>query len=138
MGFDDFDPDDEDGEYVRIERADLQFGLGVSRYYLSFPNLGGDAFFDKKASSYMGQEFGPGFPGGYIVSGSLKKVGRNPGDWYESNDPDTETFITQVEGRSTEALVLTFPTESAKLSATEAQRLDQFMATWARRLRVGP
>jgi hypothetical protein len=126
MGFDDFD-----GEFVRISRADIQLGLGVSRYYLSFPNLGKDAF------NYMGQEFGPGFPGGYIVSGTLNMIGQNPGDWFEADDSDTETFITQVEGRSSEGLVLTFPTQSDKLSTTQTQRLDEFIATWARRLSFG-
>jgi hypothetical protein len=133
MGFDDFK-----GEYVRIERLDLQLGLGVSRYYLSFPNHGewkweNPFALDSGPFAYMGQTFGPGFPGGYIVSGSLSMVGTNPGDYYEDESSPTETSVITTKNLWSEGLILTFPTESSKLSPSEDKRLKQFVATWRRR-----
>lgn len=118
MGFDEFK-----GEAVRIEKMDLQLGVGVSRYYVSFPNLG------DHARNYMGQEFGLGMPGGYVVFGDLEPVGKSPGDFYEDRS-ETEISMTQVKNKAVEELVLTFPTQSGELSNSERERLEQFVALW--------
>ena len=106
---------------------DLQLLLGVSRYYLSFPYRGSGAY------RYMGQTFGPGFPGGYAVGGAPSMVGTNPGDDYEDEISPTETSVITKKNLWSEGLVLTFPTESSKLSPSEDKRLKQFVATWRRR-----
>lgn len=123
MGFDDFD-----GESIRISRMDVQLLAGLSAYWLAFPNLGKGAF------NSLGKEFGLGFPGGYIVSGTLRMIGDNPGDYYEDPESGEEVANTSWDHSQTESLLLTFPTGSASLPPAEATRLHQFTAAWGRRL----
>jgi hypothetical protein len=122
MGFDDFE-----GETVRISRLDLQAVVGVTRLYLSFPGLGKEAFV------YVGQKFGLGFPGGFVVAGILQKQGDSPGDFRETGTSE-EVFPTVAKRVSEEGLILTFSTEQDTLPATEADRLGMFVTTTARRM----
>jgi hypothetical protein len=121
LGFDDFE-----GEPIRVSRMDLQLLFGAARWYLSIPNLGTDKI-------YMGQEWGLGFPGGFVTYGTLRGKGTNPGDTYK--DPDrVEKQTREVKEGASEGLILTFPTGSADLAKTELDRLESFVEINARRL----
>lgn len=123
LGLDDFN-----GTFIRLERLDAQVIFGFNRLYMGFPLLG------KHTWNFMEQKWGFGFPGGFIVSGYLQMKGKNPGDWWKPDETYTESYVTQIHGRKAEAIEITFPTESAELTAKGREKLVKFVEKWRERL----
>jgi hypothetical protein len=137
---------DFEGTEIAVNRVDAKVLVGESAIYITLPNLAPGHGFT------MYHKFGIGMPSGYHVWGNLHVFG-DPSDFYSDGTPisfpqaqldkygdktdvinPTEEVTEKLVQRHAEGLILTFPTESYNLSASEHERLNIFITTWTNQL----
>jgi hypothetical protein len=123
MNFSDFE-----GEFIRVGKMAASLILKAVYAYARLPFIGHspeELVFTKK--------FSVGWPSleGWVASGRLHLSGPNPGDWLEYDR--TGQVQNSLQKHWGDSLTLTFDTGKWALSLFEAERLKDFVATWARR-----
>lgn len=131
MGFADFDE-----QFIRIGIVGAKIWVGAEFNYLSFESLGkGAEVLVFKHNLGIGR--GASLMGA-LMSGRLKMVGYNPGDYFEVPVDNTDVRV-QNESEHANGIVLIFPTGKAglnDLSVQDRNKLTDFLASQAQNIKV--
>ena len=124
IGFSDFN-----GALIRVEKVQGRLIFGAQVIYMTLLGFGDGA---KNVSLY--RKFGWGLPKleGWVASGKLHPFSSVPADYLEEDQEKSTMVFT--DRKHSETLILTFATGSSALSASERNRLSEFIATWSRRM----
>jgi hypothetical protein len=127
IGFDDFQD-----EWIRVGSAAASLGLGAEYTYITFPFLGGTA----ADVNPIRKKIGPSFPKlqGWVVSGRIQLIGKNPGDWFEIDSSDM--VPTAYDSVSDGSLIVTFPTGRSDLPPGSPGRvhIEDFVRAWTEKM----
>jgi hypothetical protein len=111
---------------IFVERWDVMVGIGERFLNVSFPEL---SRYGPRCTANMWHHFGVGMPNGFLLWGRLH-IWNNTDDWVNKE----ETVVDTLKRRSSEGLLIVFPTASSQVPSADLSRLDEFVTTWCRRL----
>ena len=113
---------------IYVERWDLIVGIGERFLYVSFPEL---SRYGPRTTATMWHHFGVGIkPNGFLLWGRLH-IWNDTDDWVDQEETVVDSTLKR---RSSEGLLIVFPTASSQVPSADLQRLDEFVTTWCRRL----
>jgi hypothetical protein len=117
-----------EGTRIHVERWDLIVGIGERFLNVSFPEL---APYGPRSTATMWHHFGVGIkPNGFLLWGRLH-IWNDTDDWVDKEETVVDSTLRR---RSSEGLLIVFPTASSQVPSTDLLRLDEFVTTWCRRL----
>ena len=113
---------------IYVERWDLIVGIGERFLNVSFPEL---SRYGPRTTATMWHHFGVGIkPNGFLLWGRLH-IWNDTDDWVDQEETVVDSTLKR---RSSEGLLIVFPTASAQVPSADLLRLDEFVTTWCRRL----
>jgi hypothetical protein len=113
---------------IFVERWDVIVGIGERFLNVSFPEL---SRYGPRTTATMWHHFGVGIkPNGFLLWGRLH-IWNDTDDWVDQEDTVVDSTLKR---RSSEGLLIVFPTASAQVPSADLLRLDEFVTTWCRRL----
>ena len=113
---------------IYVERWDLIAGIGERFLCVSFPEL---SRYGPRTTATMWHHFGVGIkPNGFLLWGRLH-IWNDTDDWVDREETVVDSTLKR---RSSEGLLIVFPTASSQVPSADLQRLDEFVTTWCRRL----
>ena len=116
---------------IYVERWDLIVGIGEKFLNVSFPEL---SRYGPRTTATMWHHFGVGIkPNGFLLWGRLH-IWNDTDDWVDQEETVVDSTLRR---RSSEGLLIVFPTASSQVPSADLVRLDEFVTTWCRRL-TGP
>jgi hypothetical protein len=113
---------------IFVERWDVIVGIGERFLNVSFPEL---SRYGPRTTATMWHHFGVGIkPNGFLLWGRLH-IWNDTDDWVDQEETVVDSTLKR---RSSEGLLIVFPTASAQVPSADLLRLDEFVTTWCRRL----
>ena len=113
---------------IFVERWDVIVGIGERFLNVSFPEL---SRYGPRTTATMWHHFGVGIkPNGFLLWGRLH-IWNDTDDWVDQEETVVDSTLKR---RSSEGLLIVFPTASSQVPSADLLRLDEFVTTWCRRL----
>jgi hypothetical protein len=117
-----------EGTRIFVERWDVIVGIGERFLNVSFPEL---SRYGPRTTATMWHHFGVGIkPNGFLLWGRLH-IWNDTDDWVDQEETVVDSTLKR---RSSEGLLIVFPTASSQVPSADLLRLDEFVTTWCRRL----
>jgi hypothetical protein len=117
-----------EGTRIFVERWDVIVGIGERFLNVSFPEL---SRYGPRTTATMWHHFGVGIkPNGFLLWGRLH-IWNDTDDWVDQEETVVDSTLKL---RSSEGLLIVFPTASSQVPSADLLRLDEFVTTWCRRL----
>ena len=113
---------------IFVERWDVIVGIGERFLNVSFPEL---SRYGPRTTATMWHHFGVGIkPNGFLLWGRLH-IWNDTDDWVDQEETIVDSTLKR---RSSEGLLIVFPTASSQVPSADLLRLDEFVTTWCRHL----
>jgi hypothetical protein len=113
---------------IFVERWDVIVGIGERFLNVSFPEL---SRYGPRTTATMWHHFGVGIKlNGFLLWGRLH-IWNDTDDWVDQEETVVDSTLKR---RSSEGLLIVFPTASSQVPSADLLRLDEFVTTWCRRL----